>query len=141
MSERDPFSDWLEQFAYMSEADTSNLPEWQRPIAFIHQFAVNSMCDGAGSLFYNDPDSIESLVGSFGQIGETEMGLKIRAIESILRPYVESGPPNWQSILVEQIQVGAASTAAIELETMLNDRWQALYSKLESYARSNGWTA
>jgi hypothetical protein len=139
MSQRDAFSDWLEQFTYLSETETSNLPEWQRPIAFIHQFAVNSMFDGVGSLFYNDLECIDAVSRSFDGFGEIEMRRKIQEIDNILGPRVESGPQNWQDIRIEQIQVGLASSAADELDKMLSDRWHALYSQLEDHARLNGW--
>ncbi len=139
MSQTDSFDAWLQQFTYLSEEETSALIEWQRPIAFVHQFIVSTANDGAGSLFYNHPECVEAVALSLAEIGEAEIEQKIRAIECILEPYIEAGSPDPQLDILEQIQDGAAETPANELTSLVNDRWSILYSKLEGKARAHGW--
>jgi hypothetical protein len=139
MPEINAFEKWLEQFTYLSPAETANLPNWQRPLAFVHQFAMDAMGDGVGSLFYNHPENVDSVAEALDTIGEPELARKIRVISGELEPFVAGSPPNWQEILVEQCLEGAASRNLGELDSLLNQGWNALYDKLEASARSNGW--
>lgn len=139
MPQEDAFGDWLEKFTYLSLAETVNLPDWQHPIAFIHQFSMNSMGDGTGSLFYNNPECIDAVARSFGIIGEPMFEHTIKTIDEILGPRIQSNPQDWQEIVLQEVQTGAAATAVSELDIMLDERWEEMYSKLESYARSHGW--
>jgi hypothetical protein len=119
--------------------EISKLPDWQRSIAFVHQFALDSVGDGVGSLFYNNPHNIDGVAEALDGICKNDMAGKIRSTAELLKPFVEDGPANWQEILVEQCLNGAASPRLDELDKLLTQRWDELYSKLEERAPSKGW--
>jgi hypothetical protein len=141
MFDTDAFNRWADQFAYMSDVDTFDLPAWQQPIAFIHQFVLSAQGDGAGSLFYNHTENIDNVANSFDSIGEADLAQRVRRINDILEPFVEDGPPDMQDILVEQCMNGAATSELAELDAALTARLTGLYAKLEASAKANGWTA
>jgi hypothetical protein len=140
VGEADPFGKWLDRFADLSDADVLDLPEWRQPLAFIHQFALFAASDGAGSLFCNHPENVEHVADGFAAIDEPDLSGAILAIDALLAPFVEDGPPDAQDILIEQCVNGAATEAVQALDEMFRERWKAVYEKLEARARANGWT-
>jgi hypothetical protein len=136
----DGFNRWADQFAYLSDVATLDLPAWQQPIAFIHQFVHSTQGDGAGSLFYNHTENIDNVANSFDALGEADLAQRVRRIDDILGPSVEDGPPNMQDILVEQCRNGAAVEEVAALDAALTARLTDIYSKLEASAKAHGWT-
>ena len=139
MEQSEAFDALLERLAYLSDGEFDNLPEWQRSLTLVHQFALDAMGDGVGSLFYNHPERVDGVVQALLTLGELELAEGLRATARILEPFVADGPPNWQEILVEQCLEGVAAQRIEELGKLLDERWGALYAKLEELARSNGW--
>lgn len=137
----DAFNGWADQFAYLSDVETFDLPTWQQPIAFIHQFVTSAQGDGAGSLFYNHTENIDNVASSFDSVDEADLAQRVRRINDILEPFVEDGPPDMQDILVEQCTNGAATSELTDLDAALSARLTDLYAKLEALAKANGWTA
>jgi hypothetical protein len=127
----DAFRAWLDQMSYLSGWELRELPAWQRPLALIHDFALDSLGDGAGSLFYNNPDSIDGVDSALAELGEHELAEKIRAIKGM----VEAANP---SDVVEYV-MGPAIQHVEELDTLLSRCWDTLYAKIEERARANGW--
>jgi len=85
--------------------------------------------DGAGSLYYNHTESIENVASSFHAVGEEELAQKIRQVWRILEPFGDA-----QNMLVQQCLDGVATSALVELEALINRRWDAFYDKLEHQA-------
>jgi hypothetical protein len=125
----DPFDAWLEQMSYLSPRELSGLPGWQRPLAVVHQFAVDALTDGAGSLFYNNPDDVDPLVSALEALGEQELAEKIRAISRMLEALD----------LGDVTEYAMRSAVVEELDALLNRRWNTIYTKIEERARANGW--
>lgn len=137
----DAFHRWVDQFSHLSDVDTFDLPAWQQPIAFIHQFVMSAQGDGAGSLFYNHTENIDNVANSFDAVEEADLAQRVRRINDILEPFVEDGPPDMQDILIEQCLEGAAVEELAALDAALTARLADLYEKLEASAKANGWTA
>jgi hypothetical protein len=125
------FSAWLEQMSYLSDWDLRELPAWQRPLAIVHEFALESQGDGTGSLFYNSPGSIEGLISALTGLGEHELAEKVRAVHGM----IEAAAPD---DVVDYV-MGPALSQIEELDALLNRRWHTLYAKIEERARANGW--
>ena len=139
MATGDHFSDWLDQFAYLDVEEIAALPEQQRSLALVHQFAQITSWDGAGSLFYNHADMVDDVARAFDAFAEPELAEKIRGVSGILKPFVAGNPPDWQEIIIEQCMDGAASQDVEQLDDLVEARWEAFYENLEILARSKGW--
>lgn len=141
MAQADPFGRWLDQFADLADVDVFDLPDWQQPLAFIHQFALSAVGDGAGSLFYSHTENIENTAEAFAAIDEPELAEKILTVRDALAALIEEAPPNLPDLLLEQCVNGAATKDVVELDALLSPRWSAIYAKLEARAKANGWRA
>lgn len=141
MDQADPFGRWLDQFASLADVEVFDLPDWQQPLAFIHQFALFAASDGAGSLFYNHTDNIENVAEAFEDIDELELAARIQAVFAILEPFAGDGPLSESDEVLEACLNGAATEDIRLLDEQFQRRWQAVYAKLEAIARANGWTA
>ena len=134
------FQNWAEQFGYLSDVETFELPTWQQPIAFVVQFLLSAQGDGAGSLFYNHTENIDNVANAFDALEEGDLAQRVRRINDILAPFVEDGPPDTQDILVEQCLRGAATQELAGFDAVLTARLEDLFEKLEASAKANGWT-
>jgi hypothetical protein len=139
MATGDNFDDWLEQFTYLDAVEIAALPEQQQSLVLAHKFAQATNCDGAGSLFYNNADMVDHVAKAFDKLSEPELAKKIRVVSGILRPFVADNPPDWQEIIIDQCMEGAASQDVEQLDSLVQERFIAIYDKLENLARSKGW--
>jgi len=124
----------------LSLEKTLALPAWQRPIAFVQQFTVEHLNDGAGSLFYNDVEKIHPTAASLEAIGETELSRLVLRIFDILSPIFEENPSDRLEILVKQLRDGPAASLAEELDDLIERRWDDLHDKMKNLAEANGWS-
>ncbi len=136
----DPFGKWLDQFADLSDVDVFELPDWQQPLAFIHQFSVFAGSDGAGSLFYHHPENIEHVAEAFADIDELDLSARIEAIFAILEPFAGESAFHDSDAVLEQCLDGAATDEIMTLDAQFQQRCDAIYAKLEALARANAWT-
>jgi hypothetical protein len=132
------FDEWRERLSDLSETEFLALPSGQRPLVLVHQFALDSMGDGVGSLFYNSPQNVGGVSQALEGLGELELAQKIRLISKILVPFFRHDAPNWQEMVADQCMQGSAAREVGELDKLLAQRWDALYEKIEQRARSNG---
>jgi hypothetical protein len=123
----------------LDAAEIVALPQSQQSLALIHLFAMAAAGDGAGSLFYNNSDVVDGVAHAFDEFAESELAEKIRLVRGIVKPFVADNPPDWQKIIVDQCIDGAASKDVEQLDRLLEARWDAIYGKLENFARSKGW--
>lgn len=140
MAADESFHAWAGKFEGLSDMEALALPTWQQPIAFISQFVLSVMGDGAGSWFYNHTENIEHVARSFEQIGEPDFAVRVRRVESILEPLVQDGPPDAQDILINACLEGAAANEVSALDAAVNERLADIWSKLETTAKANSWT-
>jgi hypothetical protein len=136
---RDNFSDWLEQFAHLDARAIAALPQSQRCLALIHRFAQPSVEDGVASLFYNHADLVGDVANAFGEFSEPKIADKIRAISGMLKPFVADNPAHWQDIIIQECMSGTTTQEVQQLDRLVEDRWTAIYDKLQNLARSKGW--
>jgi hypothetical protein len=138
MSDFDLYADWLHELSYLSDERTRELPAWQRLIAFVQQFAVTHLNDGAGSLFYNDPEKIESVIASLVAIDEPELAKIVRSIAESLAPVFREGGENLQQRLVKRID-GSEAPLAARLDRLIEERWDEIHRKMKVLADAGGW--
>ena len=139
MATRDNFSDWLEQFAYLDSRAIAALPQSQRSLALIHRFAQASVEDGVASLFYNHADLVGDVANAFDEFSEPKIADKIHAISGMLKPFVADNPAHWQDIIIQECMSGTTTQEVQQLDRLVQDRWTAIYDKLQNLARSKGW--
>lgn len=139
MSADDPFGAWLDRLASLSDAEVDLLPDWQQPMAVIHQFGVIAACDGPGALFYNEPEAIDALAEAFLAVGEPELADWILRVEAILEPFAGEAPFNESEAVLQQCLDGAATADIIALDALFQARVQAIYATMEARAREMGW--
>jgi hypothetical protein len=120
------------QFAYLDARAIAALPQSQRSLALIHGFAQASLEDGVGSLFYNHADLVGDVANAFDEFSETKIVDKIRAIGGMLKPFVADNPAHWQDIIIQQSMSGATTQEVEQLDRLVQDRWTAIYDKLET---------
>lgn len=137
MTAFDPFGDWLHDLAYLTIRQTLDLPAWMQTIAFVNQFAVTHLNDGAGALFYNEPERVRPVAAALAAIDESELSTAVLRLLEILLPKIEHKALRAHDILREE----PLATLANELDEHIERRWVIFHDKLRALAEANGWQA
>ena len=136
----DAFCDWAAGLEWLSDIETLEFEPWKRTVAFVVQFGLMTMGDGAGSLFYNHPERVEHVADALAAVGELGMAQQVLAIDTLLQPLWDAQPDDLQSALVTEVLEGVAAAPCAVLDAELNSKWQAIQDRLEALARTNGWS-
>src|SRR5262249_22218345 len=130
------FDNWLDQIANSPDRASWRSPPRQRQIALIHRFATDTVQDGAGSLFYNDPNypnEVVEVADALAAIDEHAICRSICEIRHLLEPFQGDA-------FTEPCLNGVATSAILQLDALLSERWNAIYARLMDEAKSNWWT-
>jgi hypothetical protein len=137
--EFDPFDEWLHRRSYLSNWRTRLLPAWQRPIAFVQQFAVAHLNGGVGSLFYNHPEKVRSVVASLDVLEERELASKVRQVSEMLLPVFSAGRRDLQVRLMREVEKEPAASVLVDLDALIEQRWDEFRAKMRKIAEENRW--
>lgn len=137
MTAFEPFDDWLHELAYLTIEQTMDLPAWTRTVAFVNQFAVIHLNDGAAALFYNEPERVHPVATALAAIGEPELSTMVLKVFEMLSRTLEHEALKAHEVLLEE----PLATMANELDEHIERRWEDLHDKLRALAEANGWHA
>lgn len=134
------FWEWAAPLEWLSDVETSELEPWKRTIAFVVQFGLMTMGDGAGSLFYNHTERVEHVAEALAAIDESGMSQQVRAIDALLQPLWDAQPDDLQSAIVKAVLEGVAAHPCEALDAEFNSKWRVIQDRLEELAQANGGT-
>lgn len=135
MTVAEPFDAWLQELAYLTIEQTLDLPAWLQTVAFVSQFAFVHLNDGAGALFYNEPEKIHPVATALAAIGEPELSTMVRRIFEVLSPTLEHEVRKVHEVLLQE----PLATLVKELDQHIERRWLGFHDKLKALAEANGW--
>jgi|CXWL01.1.fsa_nt_gi hypothetical protein len=137
MSTDEAYADWLHDVSYLTYAETVKLPRWHRTIAFVQQFAVMHLNDGAGSLFYNDPEKVSSVIAALNEIGEAELSKLVQATRRALGFWARFRFSQFK--VAKQVMEEPIASMTNEIDRLIERRWDKLHGAMRSLADANGW--
>lgn len=139
MTDFDPFNDWLHDLSYLEYEQTETLPAWKRTIALVQQFLVVHLNDGAGSLFYNDPEKVHPVAVALGAIDEVELSTLVAKVAEALLPGLREVTADSQRFVLQEVSREPLASLVKSLDQLIEDRWIDLHDKMMALAEANDW--